>query len=86
MSHPARERERVMNGECITYRVKLSPDFEKMAQNWDLETSRRMANYFADFAHQLQLRVKIAEADREYRHPGKHPLRCVVPADVRQRN
>lgn len=78
--------EKSTTGETITYRVRLSPEFEELCRDWDLETCRRMAIYFSQLAHQLQMRVQVADADREYRRPGKHPLRCVVPIDVRASN
>ncbi len=72
--------------ETTKYRVQLSPEYDDLCRDWDLETCRRMALYFSQFAHQLEMRVRIADADREYRRPGKHPLRCVVPGAVRASN
>lgn len=75
-----------MDKETIRYRVKLAPEFREICEGWDLETCRRMSVYFSQLAHQLNMLVKVADADREYRRPGKHPLRCVVSQKVRESN
>lgn len=76
MSYPVCDLGCMKNKE-LAFRVKLSPQFEEMAEDWGAEKCLKMARYFANLARQLELRGKIAISDRGRR--PRHPMRplCV---------
>ena len=56
--------QREIKTEMGQSRVKLSPEFEELAKDWNAEKCLRMAAHFKRFAHQLEMKGTIQVAGR----------------------